>query len=129
MPAWSRNRVALVGDAAYCPSLLAGEGASFAMAGAYLLAGELAASEADHTSAFLRYEWRFKPFLDRKQRSARRLGGWFAPRTPVGLFVRNQITRLAGVPGFSNLIVGPLVANALPLPAYRWDGRRLEASA
>jgi len=34
-------RTVLVGDAAYCPSLLAGEGAAFAMAGAYILAGEL----------------------------------------------------------------------------------------
>ena len=33
MPCWSKGRVALVGDAAHCPSLLAGEGASFAMAG------------------------------------------------------------------------------------------------
>jgi hypothetical protein len=37
------------------------------------------------------------------------------------LFVRNQITRLAAIPGLSNLIVGPLVANDLALPEYQWD--------
>jgi len=129
MPAWSRGRVALVGDAAYCPSLLAGAGSSFAMAGAYQLAGELAAALGDHTRGFLAYEWRFKPFLDRKQRAARRLGAWFAPRTPLGLFVRNQITRLAGAPGFSDLMVGPIVANELQLPHYTWNGKAARASA
>ena len=31
----------LVGDAAFCPSLLAGQGSALAMIGAYVLAGEL----------------------------------------------------------------------------------------
>ncbi len=30
---WSRGRIALVGDAAYCPSLLAGQGAAFSHLG------------------------------------------------------------------------------------------------
>jgi 2-polyprenyl-6-methoxyphenol hydroxylase-like FAD-dependent oxidoreductase len=47
-PAWSTGRIVLVGDAAYCPSLLAGEGAGFAMAGGYLLAGELQRANGDH---------------------------------------------------------------------------------
>jgi 2-polyprenyl-6-methoxyphenol hydroxylase-like FAD-dependent oxidoreductase len=34
MPSWSRARVALVGDAAYPVSLLAGQGAALAIAGA-----------------------------------------------------------------------------------------------
>jgi len=46
LPIWSRGRVALVGDAAYCPSLLGGEGSAFAMAGAYLLPGSCAAPAA-----------------------------------------------------------------------------------
>jgi 2-polyprenyl-6-methoxyphenol hydroxylase-like FAD-dependent oxidoreductase len=40
---WSEGRVALVGDAAGCVSLLAGQGASLAVAGAAVLAAELAA--------------------------------------------------------------------------------------
>ena len=43
---WSRGRVALVGDAAYCVSLLAGQGSALAMTGAYVLAGELAKAAA-----------------------------------------------------------------------------------
>ncbi|HET8898397.1 MAG TPA: FAD-dependent monooxygenase, partial [Rhodanobacteraceae bacterium] len=41
MPAWSQGRVALLGDAAACPSLIAGAGCGFALAEAYVLAGEL----------------------------------------------------------------------------------------
>src|SRR5262249_8605585 len=63
MPAWSKGRIGLVGDAAYCPSLLAGEGAGFALAGAYLLAGELQRASGDHLTAFRAYEQRFRPFI------------------------------------------------------------------
>ena len=42
LPRWSQGRVALVGDAAACVSLLAGEGTGLAMTEAYVLAGELA---------------------------------------------------------------------------------------
>jgi 2-polyprenyl-6-methoxyphenol hydroxylase-like FAD-dependent oxidoreductase len=42
MDCWSRGRVALVGDAAFCVSLMAGQGSALAMIAAYVLAGELA---------------------------------------------------------------------------------------
>jgi 2-polyprenyl-6-methoxyphenol hydroxylase-like FAD-dependent oxidoreductase len=38
----SKGRVALVGDAAFCVSLMAGQGSALAMTAAYVLAGELA---------------------------------------------------------------------------------------
>ncbi|NUW35064.1 FAD-dependent monooxygenase [Nonomuraea sp. SMC257] len=56
MDAWTRGRVALVGDAAYCPSSLSGMGSGLALVGAYVLAGELAAAGGDHRVAFARYE-------------------------------------------------------------------------
>jgi 2-polyprenyl-6-methoxyphenol hydroxylase-like FAD-dependent oxidoreductase len=40
-PNWSLGRVGLVGDAAFCPSLLAGQGAALAMIAAYVSGGEL----------------------------------------------------------------------------------------
>jgi 2-polyprenyl-6-methoxyphenol hydroxylase-like FAD-dependent oxidoreductase len=46
MPTWSRGRVALVGDAAFCVSLMAGQGAALAMTAAYVLAGELSKAES-----------------------------------------------------------------------------------
>jgi 2-polyprenyl-6-methoxyphenol hydroxylase-like FAD-dependent oxidoreductase len=121
MPAWSRGRVVLLGDAGYCPSLLAGEGASFAMAGAYILAGELASSDGEIERAFWLYEQRLKSFIERKQRAALRLGGWFAPRTRFGLLIRNELTRLAATAALSNLILRPMFSDDLRLPDYPWS--------
>ena len=41
MDAWSSGRVGLIGDAAFCVSLLAGQGSALAMTAAYVLAEEL----------------------------------------------------------------------------------------
>src|SRR6266487_4187896 len=41
MERWSHGRAVLLGDAGYCPALLAGQGSTLAMMGAYILAGEL----------------------------------------------------------------------------------------
>jgi 2-polyprenyl-6-methoxyphenol hydroxylase-like FAD-dependent oxidoreductase len=54
MPRWTTGRVALVGDACYAVSLLAGQGASLAVAGSHLLASELA-TETDVSEALTRY--------------------------------------------------------------------------
>ena len=109
-----------MGDAAWAPSLLAGEGSSFAIAGAYLLAGELARHPHDHRAAFTAYEGRLRAYIEGKQRAALRMGGWFAPKTAAGVFVRDQLTRLAGVPGLTRLLVGPMIDDDLELPTYEW---------
>ena len=70
MEHWSRGRVALVGDAAYCVSLLAGQGSALAMTGAYILAGELAKARGKHDIAFDKYERLLRGFVERKQRGA-----------------------------------------------------------
>ena len=56
MNRWTSGRTALVGDAAACVSLLAGEGTGLAMAEAYVLAGELLDCKGDYRTAFARYE-------------------------------------------------------------------------
>ncbi|MFC7657880.1 FAD-dependent monooxygenase [Pseudonocardia benzenivorans] len=61
MPSWTRGRVALVGDAAACPSFLAGQGSALAMVEAYVLAVELARADGDHARAFARYHERLGP--------------------------------------------------------------------
>jgi 2-polyprenyl-6-methoxyphenol hydroxylase-like FAD-dependent oxidoreductase len=48
MPHWSQGRVALLGDAAFCVSLLAGQGSALAMISAYVLAGELVKAGGMH---------------------------------------------------------------------------------
>jgi 2-polyprenyl-6-methoxyphenol hydroxylase-like FAD-dependent oxidoreductase len=49
---WTSGRIALAGDAAFCRSLVASEGASLGMAAAYILAGELKKADGDHAIAF-----------------------------------------------------------------------------
>jgi 2-polyprenyl-6-methoxyphenol hydroxylase-like FAD-dependent oxidoreductase len=119
MDAWSDGRVTLVGDTCSCPSLLAGQGSSLAMAGAYILAGELMRAGGDHRTAFPRYENFFRPYVTGKQRAAERFAGSFAPRTRLGLFIRNQVTRLLAVPLVANLAMGRLLFDRLTLPRYQ----------
>ena len=119
MPAWSRGRTVLVGDAAHCPSLLAGEGAAFAMAGAYILAGELERAKGDHRVAFRAYEECFRPFIEEKQRSAAQFAGSFAPRTRFGLFVRDQVLRLAArFRPVADYLMRRYLADPIELPRY-----------
>jgi len=116
LPCWSQGRVALVGDAAYCPSLLAGEGAAFAMAGAYILAGELERAPGDYAQAFANYERRFRPFVEGKQKSARAFASSFAPKSPLGLFLRHQVLRLSAIPAVADWIMRRIVTDSFVLP-------------
>jgi 2-polyprenyl-6-methoxyphenol hydroxylase-like FAD-dependent oxidoreductase len=89
MPSWSRGRVTLVGDAAFCVSLMAGQGSALAMTAAYVLAGELGRSKESHDEAFSHYEALLRRFIETKQRGARTFSGAFAPRTAAGLWFRD----------------------------------------
>ncbi|MEU0568501.1 FAD-dependent monooxygenase [Nonomuraea sp. NPDC005983] len=64
MDSWTRGRVALIGDAASCPSSLSGMGSGLALVGAYVLAGELAAARGDHRVAFARYEQEMRAYAE-----------------------------------------------------------------
>ena len=118
MPTWSKGRIVLVGDAGYCPSLLAGEGAGFAMGGAYLLAGELQRASGDHLVAYRAYEERFRAFIERKQRSAHQFATSLTPKTHLGLFVRDLVLRLTAFPIISNSLMRRFVTDRFHLPDY-----------
>jgi 2-polyprenyl-6-methoxyphenol hydroxylase-like FAD-dependent oxidoreductase len=121
MDAWSRGRVALVGDAAFCVSLTAGQGSALAMTAAYVLAGELAAAGGRHQRAFERYDSLLRAFIAQKQRGAERFASAFAPRTGWGLFLRNQIVKACAVPGLARVTFGRDIMDTVPLPAYDFD--------
>ena len=89
------------------------------MTAAYILAGELAASER-HEQAFSRFEALLRTFIETKQRGAEHFATAFAPKTRWGLFVRNQVIRTFAIPGLSRTIFGRDIADALLLPSYRW---------
>ena len=118
MDRWTKGRIALVGDAAACVSLMAGEGTGLAIAEAYVLAGELQACADDFATAFARYEQRLMPFVKRKQESAARFASSFAPRTSVGITFRNAVTKLMGVPFIAEFFVGRGLRDDIELPDY-----------
>jgi 2-polyprenyl-6-methoxyphenol hydroxylase-like FAD-dependent oxidoreductase len=103
MPAWSRGRVTLAGDACQAVSLLAGQGAAMAMGGAYVLADELSAG-TDVAASLTRYEMRVKPAVQRKQAAGRRTAGWVVPNSQWRIAARDQMLRLAGLPGLTWLL-------------------------
>jgi 2-polyprenyl-6-methoxyphenol hydroxylase-like FAD-dependent oxidoreductase len=94
VPNWYRGRIVLLGDACQCVSLVAGQGASMAMAGAYVLAQEIAEGE-DVLFALARYQNRMQPSIETKQESGRNLAGWFVPRGPFRLAMRDLFMRLS----------------------------------
>ncbi|MGW5454410.1 FAD-dependent monooxygenase [Nocardia sp. NPDC003979] len=92
MPQWSAGRVALVGDAAYAPSFLTGQGSSLALVGAYMLAESLAAHE-DHTTAFTAYERASRPFVELNQSQIATGEAALFPTTAEALQARNHRLR------------------------------------
>jgi 2-polyprenyl-6-methoxyphenol hydroxylase-like FAD-dependent oxidoreductase len=119
MERWSKGRVALVGDAGACVSLLAGEGTGLAIAEAYVLAGELAATPDDLAGALARYEQRLMPFLRRKQLGAAKFAGTFAPATSFGIGFRDFATRLMRFDFVADWLVGRDLRDDITLPEYR----------
>jgi 2-polyprenyl-6-methoxyphenol hydroxylase-like FAD-dependent oxidoreductase len=117
MSSWTRGRVALVGDAAACVSLLAGQGSALAMVEAYVLAAELAQARETHAEAFARYEQMLMPFLRTKQHAAVRLAPAFAPRSRRQLFLRNSLLKLFNLPFVAKLAMGNSLRDAIELPA------------
>lgn len=118
MDRWSKGRVALLGDAAYAPSFLAGQGSALAMIGAYVLAGELKRAGGDHGIAFARYEALLQPFLAKKQKSATQFAGAFAPRTSLGISMRNLVSRAMGIGLVADWAMGAGLTDQIDLPDY-----------
>lgn len=115
MPSWTRGRVALLGDAASCPSLLSGQGSALAMVEAYVLAAELARAPS-HAEAFAAYERQLMPLLRSKQKAAERLALTFAPKNGFQLFVRNSVMRLMASPFVVKLASGDSFYDKVDLP-------------
>lgn len=121
MPRWSTGRVALVGDAAYAPALLSGQGTSLALIGAYVLAGELASADGDPAVAFAAYEQALRPFVERNQALARSGGATLIPQTRTALRLRNAVLAVLPYLGpVRRLFPGRVdeAARSFPLPDY-----------
>ncbi len=129
MDGWSRGRVALVGDAAYCPSLASGQGSSLALVGAYVLAGELAAAGGDHAAAFAAYEQRMRAFVEVNQKlgtdGIKRMVPTSKLQVRLGMFVMRLLPKLPGRERLIEKMTGSIhdAATAVELPEYGCTGR------
>jgi len=118
MDRWAQGRIALVGDAAFCVSLLAGQGSALAMVAAYVLAGELKRANGNHEIAFAKYHGRLGRFIAAKQKAAVKLTSFFAPRSRFGMFLGNQVMKLMALPFVTELAVGRDIRDRVELPEY-----------
>ncbi len=85
MPAWSKGRVALLGDAAHTTSFPTGMGTSLAMQGAAILAKALFSSNGDYNAAFVKYYESYKPYVESVQARIHRGINLLVPETEEGI--------------------------------------------
>ncbi|WP_259065276.1 FAD-dependent monooxygenase [Mucilaginibacter sp. X4EP1] len=119
MDRWSIGRVALLGDAGFCASPMAGMGTSMAVVGAYILATELKRANGDHITAFAKYEARMRPFVTNAQKMAEG-ADWFVPKTRLKQWLSLQIWKILPHTPWKNMMIEmPLkVANTVVLEDY-----------
>lgn len=111
MNSWTKGRIALLGDAGYCPSPLSGQGNNLALVGAYILAGELKAANGNYVQAFARYNELLQPFVDVNQK----FGVWVSE----SFLVENEVSKeIAEERSNKILAMIKAVSNAITLPQY-----------
>ena len=96
LPSWTAGRVALLGDAAFGPSPMSGQGTSLALIGAYLLAYHIGTSP-DIGNALALWERDFRANVEQNQRLATDGMSTLLPATRLGVFARNQSMRVLPV--------------------------------
>ena len=122
MKRWSDGRIALLGDAAWCPTPLGGIGASLAITGAYLLAGELSLAD-DVAQGFAAYEKVMRPIAAKGQDIRKIVPRLMHPRSRLGIAILHNTLRLAFRPSVQNVFAGLMArrADPPPLPHYEID--------
>jgi 2-polyprenyl-6-methoxyphenol hydroxylase-like FAD-dependent oxidoreductase len=103
LPFWCDGRVALLGDAAYCPSAATGMGTTSAIVGAYVLAGEIgkhcagSGTKQALPSALKSYDQKFRPFMAQVQDGINPESGYWTklPTSPLGIALLNFFLGLA----------------------------------
>ena len=86
------GRIALVGDAGYCPTFMSGMGAAAALQGAYCLAAQVD-GHADPMDALRRYEQKILPIAMAYQKSARLMRGLILTRSPFKRWLLDNALR------------------------------------
>jgi 2-polyprenyl-6-methoxyphenol hydroxylase-like FAD-dependent oxidoreductase len=105
MDRWSRGRVALLGDAAWCVTLFAGFGAASALAGADHLGTALQDHGDNVTAALVQWEAGWRPEIVKRQALARRGMRQYAPPNRASVWMTDAMMRMVTLPGFRSLVL------------------------
>ena len=124
IPKLYKGRFVLVGDAGYAAGNTGG-GTSLALAGAYMLAGEIGEHAGDLAAGLRGYEQQMRPLIKEMQKTPPFITDLLAPQTAWGISLRNYIfafiawTRIAT---FASKYLGGAFASTeqYPLPQYKW---------
>ncbi|MGE7883956.1 FAD-dependent monooxygenase [Bacillus sp. NPDC094077] len=112
MSKWSKGRIALVGDAAYGPSPLSGQGSSLALVGAYVLAGELNAAHGDYAHAFVAYEQEMRDFVERNQKIGLMAAKSMVEKSKFKITLRNLMFRVPTLMTVQFKLISKMIAKA-----------------
>jgi 2-polyprenyl-6-methoxyphenol hydroxylase-like FAD-dependent oxidoreductase len=104
MPQWSRGRIALLGDACSCLTMISGQGSQMAMGEAFVIAHELERHPGEFQQAFQAYETFFRPVIKKKQNAAVRLLKIVVPSTGIPVWSRRLAVKLIFSPPFIGLL-------------------------
>lgn len=115
MPRWHTERTVLLGDAAGAVSLLAGQGASLGVAGAWALADELSRG-AGIGAALAAFDYRWRPVVEEHQRAGVRTAKWFVPGTRRAAAIRRLALRLTKIPAVARLVGASITGKSGGLP-------------
>lgn len=118
MDRWHDRRIGLVGDAAYAPSFLAGQGSALAMIGGYVLAGELKRCGNAIDAGLTAYHERLAGLMRSKQGAALSMASAFVPKSELGLTTRAIATKLLGIGWIADLLIGRSLRDQIELPDY-----------
>jgi 2-polyprenyl-6-methoxyphenol hydroxylase-like FAD-dependent oxidoreductase len=102
MNRWSKGRVVLVGDAAWCATPLAGIGATLSLTGACVLAGELQRSD-DMGAGLAAYEQAMRPMVENGQGVPKFGTRLMHPRSNLGIQLLHGTLNIASKPAVRNL--------------------------
>jgi 2-polyprenyl-6-methoxyphenol hydroxylase-like FAD-dependent oxidoreductase len=92
-PRWSRGRIVLVGDSAFCLTFFSGQGAGMTLVASEVLCKAIKATP-DLPSAFSNYEKQMRPAITRLQSRVRALAAAYLPKGTVAFHTRNILLRL-----------------------------------
>jgi len=118
LESWHRGRVALLGDAGYCPTSLTGLGTSLALVGAYVLAGEFCRTD-DQRTALSRYQSIMRPYVAQAQQLPPGGVSGYAPNTALMIRLRSlSMTASTRWPLRAIFAAQFHKADAIDLPSY-----------